>query len=353
MYKNYFNLQCVQMGKFPTLREIIPILFLICVKFIISLHSLMIMINCLLLVVGIALVLWGADRFTDGACGIARRWNVSEMVIGLTIVAFGTSLPEFMVSFFSVLKGSADMSVGNIVGSNIFNTLVIVGASAMMMKMPVAHSLLAYDIPLSMFAALCLYGVAFYDGDIRRIEGGLLVLFFCCFLYYTFVRARKKSPDAPSSQNPVGQIPVARILIYLVVGCACLVYGGQLMVDNAAELARKWNISERIIGLTILAVGTSLPELATSMMAARKGSDGLALGNAIGSNVFNIAFVIGICSVVRPMAVSGISLADWFMLIFSNMLLWVLAYMRHSLTFWKGGCLVAAYFTYLAYIFFI
>ena len=309
----------------------------------------MMILNCLLLVVGIALVLWGADRFTDGACGVARRWNVSEMVIGLTIVALGTSLPEFMVSFFSVLEGRADMSVGNIVGSNIFNTLVIVGASAMMMKMPVERSLLASDIPLSMLAALFLYGVAYFDGDISRVEGIFLLLFFCAFLYYTFWRARK-NPPALEEDNKGAQMPVPKILLFLVIGCACLVYGGQLMVDNAAVLAREWGVSERIIGLTILAAGTSLPELATSMMAARKGSNGLALGNAIGSNIFNIAFVIGICSIVKPMAVSDISIADWFTVIFCNVLLWMLAFARRSLTTWKGFVLLAAYILYLAFI---
>ena len=308
------------------------------------------MMNCLLLVVGIALVLWGADRFTDGACAIARRWNVSEMVIGLTIVALGTSLPEFMVSFFSVLKGSADMSVGNIVGSNIFNTLIIVGASAMMMKMPVERSLLVYDIPISMLAALCLFSVAYFDGNISRVEGVVLFLFFCAFLYYTFWRSRKNNPDAMQEMSKTEQMSIIKILVLLVVGCACLVYGGQLMVDNAAELAREWGISERIIGLTILAAGTSLPELATSMIAARKGSNGLALGNAIGSNVFNIAFVIGICSIVKPMVVSDISVADWIMLIFSNVLLWMLAFAKRSLVGWKGAILVAAYILYLLYI---
>lgn len=310
----------------------------------------MMLMNCFLLVVGIALVLWGADRFTDGACAVARRWNVSEMVIGLTIVALGTSLPEFMVSFFSVLKGSADMSVGNIVGSNIFNTLVIVGASAMMMKMPVEHLLLVFDIPLSLFAALSLYFVAYYDGNIRRIEGLGLLLFFCAFLYYTFWRSHKTNPKVGHKVSNVAQMPIPKILLLLLVGCGCLIYGGQLMVDNAAELAREWGISERIIGLTILAAGTSLPELATSVMAARKGSDGLALGNAIGSNVFNIAFVIGVCSIVKPMAVSDISMADWFTLLASNVLLWVLAFSRRSLTSWKGATLVLSYVAYLLYI---
>ena len=309
----------------------------------------MMILNCLLLVVGIALVLWGADRFTDGACGVARRWNVSEMVIGLTIVALGTSLPEFMVSFFSVLEGRADMSVGNIVGSNIFNTLVIVGASAMMMKMPVERSLLAYDIPISMLAALFLYVVAYFDGDISRVEGIFLLLFFFVFLYYTFWRARKNAP-ALEEDDKSAMMSVPKILLFLVIGCACLVYGGQLMVDNAAVLAREWGVSERIIGLTILAAGTSLPELATSMMAARKGSNGLALGNAIGSNIFNIAFVVGICSIVRPMVVSDISIADWFTVISCNVLLWMLAFARRSLTTWKGVVLLAAYILYLAFI---
>lgn len=310
----------------------------------------MMLMNCFLLVVGIALVLWGADRFTDGACALARRWNVSEMVIGLTIVALGTSLPEFIVSFFSVLKGSADMSVGNIVGSNIFNTLVIVGASALMMKIPVERSLLVYDIPISMLAALSLYFVAYFDGDIRRIEGAALLLFFCVFLYYTFWRSHKNKSNAGQGTEQTEQMPVLKILLFLVIGCACLVYGGQLMVDNAAELAREWGVSERIIGLTILAAGTSLPELATSMMAARKGSDGLALGNAIGSNVFNIAFVIGVCSLVRPMAVSDISVADWFTVVSCNVLLWLLAFSGRSLTSWKGAVLVAAYVAYLLFI---
>ena len=313
-------------------------------------RSFMMLLNCFLLVVGIALVLWGADRFTDGACAAARRWNVSEMVIGLTIVALGTSLPEFMVSFFSVLKGSADMSVGNIVGSNIFNTLVIVAASAMMMMMPVERSLLVFDIPLSLFAALSLYFVAYYDGNIRRIEGLGLLLFFCAFLYYTFWRSCKTNPEVEQNVSNVAQMPIPKILLLSMIGCGCLIFGGHLMVDNAAELAREWGISERIIGLTILAAGTSLPELATSMMAARKGSDGLALGNAIGSNVFNIAFVIGICSIVKPMAVSDISMADWFTLLASNVLLWVLAFSHRSLSSWKGAVLVLSYIAYLLYI---
>ena len=164
------------------------------------------------------------------------------------------------------------------------------------------------------------------------------------------MRIHKKNPEAVSETSKAEHTSIMNIIVLLVLGCASLVFGGHLMVNNAADLAREWGISERIIGLTILAAGTSLPELATSMMAARKGSNGLALGNAIGSNVFNIAFVIGICSIVKPMAFSDISIADWFTLIFSNVLLWVLAYARRRLASWKGAILVAAYIAYLLYI---
>lgn len=248
-------------------------------------------LNILLLVLGIALVIWGADKFTDGACGIARKWKVSELVIGLTIVALGTSLPEFIVSFFSVLRGSTDMSVGNIIGSNIFNTLVIIGASAIMMRIAVDRSLLVRDIPISLGVAVLLFLTAFFDGGLSRVDGLVLLAVFVLYLLYTFRIAMqdKAHVDAAAEESA----PMYKFLFLVLLGCACLVYGGNMLVENAAELARKWGVSERIIGLTILAAGTSLPELATSLVAARKGSHGLALGNAIGSNIFNIAFILG------------------------------------------------------------
>lgn len=304
-------------------------------------------LNLLGLMFGIALVLTGADKFTDGACGIARKWKVSELVIGLTIVALGTSLPEFMVSFFSVLRGSSDMSVGNIIGSNIFNTLVIIGASAMMLNISVDKSLLMRDIPLSLLLSVILLGVTFFDGNISRMDGILLTALFICYIAYTFRIAMQDKKNNVQGVIEEDNIPMWKLVCFILLGGAGLVFGGNMLVNNAASLARAWGISESVIGLTILAGGTSLPELATSMMAAKKGSDGLALGNAIGSNVFNIAFVLGICSTIMPMAVSDIKIADWVTLIGSNVVLWIVAFTGKKLNKLEGLVLLLCYVMYL------
>lgn len=304
--------------------------------------------NTVLLICGIALVLWGADRFTDAACGLARRWHVSEMVIGLTIVALGTSLPEFTVSFFSILRGSGDMSVGNIIGSNIFNTLVIIGASALMMNIAVDRSFLIRDIPVTLAVSVLFFIFAALDGSITRVEGIALVALFLCYLYYTFYLAKKARQNDESGSEE--QMPIWKIMFMLVIGGGTLAFGGNLMVDNGAAIARAWGVSESVIGLTILAAGTSMPELATSLMAARKGSQGLALGNAIGSNVFNIAFVIGLCSSVLPMKVNEISAVDWIAMIGGTILLWLVAFTGRKLCRWEGLVLVSCYVLYLIYI---
>ena len=306
-------------------------------------------LNCILLILGIALVLWGADRFTDGACGIARKWHVSELVIGLTIVSMGTSLPEFMVSFFSVLRGSSDMSVGNIIGSNIFNTLVIIGASAIMSRLSVNKLLLTRDIPISLAVALLLFVMAFFDGFINRAEGIVMCAIFIAYLSYTYYLARKDKANI-SDSFVEESAPTYKLVLLLLVGCACLVMGGNLLVENAAELAWHWGVSESVIGLTILAGGTSLPELATSLVAARKGSNGLALGNAIGSNVFNVAFVIGLCSSIVPMKVTDISTVDWIVLLGSAVLLWVVAFTGRKLSRLEGVILIGSYILYILYI---
>jgi len=318
-------------------------------------------LEILLIILGIAVVLWGADRFTDGACGLARRLKVSELVIGLTVVALGTSLPEFMVSFMSVLRGSSDMSVGNIIGSNVFNILVIIGASAFMQKMKVESSLLRRDIPICLAASALLFAFAVTEGMIARWEGLVLVAFFCAYLYMAFRIAKKDrrgetlSNSPFKGENPGSEEPKASplrgglvgSLLLLLVGMTALVIGGRVLVDNAAAVAREWGVSESVIGMTILAAGTSLPEFATSVMAARKGSLGLAFGNAIGSNIFNIAFVIGICSSIVPMAVEEISQLDWLVLVGSCILVWVVAFSRRELSRWEGALLVLCYLAYL------
>lgn len=302
----------------------------------------------ILIVVGIAVVLWGADRFTDGACGLARRFNVSEMVIGLTVVALGTSLPEFIVSFMSVLRGSGDMSMGNIVGSNVFNTLVIIGASALAMRLPVGKSLLRRDIPICLAASLLLCLFALTGGMVARWEALLLAAGFAAYLAMTYliaVRDRRESEAASAADTPSW-----KLILLLVVGVTALVLGGRILVESAAAIARAFHVSESVIGLTILAAGTSLPELATSIVAARKGSNGLALGNAIGSNVFNIAFVIGVCGSIMPMAVSGITPVDWTALIGSCILLWAVAFTGRRLSRLEGIVLIGTYLVYLTWL---
>ena len=318
-------------------------------------------LEIILIVLGIAVVLWGADRFTDGATGLARLLKVSELVIGLTVVALGTSLPEFMVSFMSVLRGSSDMSVGNIIGSNVFNILVILGASALMRPMVVERTLLRRDLPLCFVASVMLVAFAFSGGMIARWEGLLLTAFFCGYMYVAYRIAltdrrtmplSASSPAEANSESPSnGKAPRERgiwqCILLILVGMAALVIGGRVLVDNAAAVAREWGVSESVIGMTILAAGTSLPEFATSVVAARKGSLGLAFGNAIGSNIFNIAFVIGICSSIVPMAVTEITVLDWCMLVGSVVLVWLVAFTRRTINSLEGLLLVLCYVTYL------
>ena len=299
------------------------------------------------IVVCMAVVLWGADRFTDGACALARRLKVSELVIGLTVVALGTSLPEFIVSFMSVLRGSGNMSVGNIVGSNVFNTLVVIGASSIMLGMKVESSLLRRDLPLMFVASVLLVIFAGVNGVLSVWEGLMFLAFFSVYTYIAYrvgLRDRKAAQEVAHSE----QMPYYKIVLFILIGMAALVLGGRFLVDNAAAVARRFDISESVIGITILAAGTSLPELMTSIVAARKGSEGLALGNAIGSNIFNIAFVLGICSTISPIIVSELTLTDWVMLLGSCLLVWLLAWTSRKLSRWEGVVLVACYLVYLA-----
>ena len=307
-------------------------------------------LEIILIIVCFAVVLWGADRFTDGACGLARSLRVSELVIGLTVVSLGTSLPEFIVSFMSVLRNSGDMSVGNVMGSNIFNIFVITGSAAIMRNIRVEGSLLHRDLPVCFLASLLLFVSAVSEEMITRLEGLMLVAFFCFYLYLAYrvaMKDRKKQQTLSNEEKPAEQMSLLKALALIVIGMAALVIGGRVLVDNAAAVARAWGVSESVIGMTILAGGTSLPELATSVMAARKGSFGLALGNVIGSNVFNISFVIGICSSVIPMAVTEIKPMDWGVLVSSTVLVWIVARTGRKLDKKEGILLVLCYLVYL------
>ncbi|MBO4662227.1 MAG: calcium/sodium antiporter [Bacteroidaceae bacterium] len=315
------------------------------------------LLDIVLLVTGTALVLWGADRFIDSASAIARRWNISEMVIGLTVVAVGTSLPEFVVSFFSAVQDSGDMSVGNIVGSNIFNTLMIVGFAALMKPILIPHKILLHrDMLLSLGAAFVLLAMC-SDSQLNRWDGIVLLVFFAMFMgyaYYIAMHSRRYAAETEGGEDAQDkhgcEYSIRRILVLLVMGLAALVGGGQVMVHSASALALACGMSEGLVGLTILAAGTSLPELATSVVAAHKGSKDLALGNVLGSNIFNICLVLGSTSLLRPIEVTGMTRVDWAVLIGSGAALLLYVPVRHRFGRIEGAVLVLAYMAYLTWL---
>ena len=313
------------------------------------------LLDIVLLVAGTALVLWGADRFIDSASAMARRWNISEMVIGLTVVAVGTSLPEFVVSFFSAVQDSGDMSVGNIVGSNIFNTLMIVGFAALMKPIVIPSRILLHrDMLLSLGAAFVLLAMC-SDSQLNRWDGIVLLVFFGMFMGYAYYITKHSSRYAAENENGSdsrqgGEYTIRRILVLLVIGLAALVGGGQVMVHSASALALACGMSEGMVGLTILAAGTSLPELATSVVAAHKGSKDLALGNVLGSNIFNICLVLGSTSLLRPIEVTGMTKVDWTVLIGSGAALLLYVPVRHRFGRPEGAVLVMAYMAYLTWL---
>jgi cation:H+ antiporter len=300
-------------------------------------------LDIVLLLIGIAVVIWGADKFTDGASSMARRWNVSEMVIGLTVVAMGTSMPEFVVSFFSALDGSADMSIGNVVGSNVFNTLLIVGFSAIMISMSLTKKLLTRDILFVIYASLILVALS-HDGVLNRWEALVLLMCFGMYMLYSYYVSKQESQEEGVAGEVYGWI---RTLVYIVLGIGCLVGGGHLLVSSASSLAMSLGMSERVVGLTILAAGTSLPELATSIVAARKGSKGLALGNAIGSNLFNIFFILGVSAFICPMNIKGIGTLDWIALVGSGIVLFIFGGTGHKITKMEGVVMIVLYILYM------
>ena len=315
------------------------------------------LLDIVLLVTGTALVLWGADRFIDSASAIARRWNISEMVIGLTVVAVGTSLPEFVVSFFSAVQDSGDMSVGNIVGSNIFNTLMIVGFAALMKPILIPRKIILHrDMLLSLGAAFVLLAMC-SDSQLNRWDGIVLLVFFAMFMgyaYYIAMHSRRYAAEAEGGEDARDkhgcEYSIRHILVLLVMGLAALVGGGQVMVHSASALALACGMSEGLVGLTILAAGTSLPELATSVVAAHKGSKDLALGNVLGSNIFNICLVLGSTSLLRPIEVKGMTDVDWTVLIGSGAALLLYVPVRHRFGRIEGAVLVLAYMAYLTWL---
>lgn len=313
-------------------------------------------LNILLLVGGLALILVGANILTDGSSAIARKMNVSDLVIGLTIVAFGTSAPELVISLTASLGGSSGIALGNVVGSNIFNVLVIVGCTALIMPLSVGAGTLSREIPLVILSSFVLYFCSsdmLLDGSgenvISRAEGLILLAFFLIFLRYTFSIAKDGGGDPGAA---VKQMPVWRAVVYVVAGLAGLVFGGRWFVQGASELALSLGVSEETVGLTIVALGTSLPELATSIVAAVKRQPGIAIGNVVGSSLFNVFFIVGASATVSPLRVGEISGVDFFALIGSSILLYLVGRLigKRTVTRGEGAVMVALYVAYTVYL---
>ena len=321
------------------------------------------LLNALWIVVGVVLVLWGADRLTEGAVAVAERLRVPQIVIGLTIVALGTSMPELCVSVVSALKGTPDLAVGNVVGSNIFNALLIVGVAALVAPMTILRSTVFKDVPCALVASVVLLMMCQNDWVITRLDGAILFVFFLVFMRLTIKGATSAQPaqgettqgqtaqeaaaDEASAKQPMKGWPAG---LWMVVGLAALIGGSNLFVGGATEVARALNVSDAVIGLTIVAGGTSLPELATSVMAAKKGNSGIAIGNVLGSNVLNILFILGLTGMISPMHIEGITNVDLYMMLVSTIMIWFFSFTKYTIERWEGAVLVLTFGGYMWYL---
>ncbi len=312
-------------------------------------------------VIGIVLIIAGANYLTEGASALARRFGVSPLVVGLTIVAFGTSTPELIVSLLSALKGNSDIAMGNVVGSNIFNVLVIGGITALVAPITVTRSTVRREIPLVLLASLVLSvmaldrvfaGTGATENILSRSEGIVLLCFFLIFLTYTFAIAKCDPSDPHTAPAPTKHYPLWLLVVFIIGGLGGLVLGGELFVDAASSIARTLGMSEGFIGLTIVAAGTSLPELATSVAAALKKEPEIAVGNIVGSNIFNIFFILGTTATVTPIRIGGVSSLDFLVMSFSAILLYVFAVLfgQRVIKRAEGAVLVLCFVLYTAYL---
>ena len=310
----------------------------------------------ILLIVGLALLTVGADLLTKGCVGMAARFRVPEFIVGLTVMAVGTSMPELTVSTMSALKGSSDMAIGNVTGSNLFNTLIILGICALIRPMVFTKENVRRDIPLCIAASVLLLVMALYIGSpegIGRVEGIILFVLYIAFVIYSIRSAKKDAPDAEAGTDDGKQSEASmgwgRVIFFIVVGLAGLIYGGNMCLESATAIARAWGVSEAIIAITIVAAGTSLPELASSVAAIANGKLSLALGNVIGSNVANILLILGVSGAIKPLTMGGITPLDMWMVVGSAVVLYLsaLAIGQRRITRFEGVIYLAIYVAYV------
>ena len=311
------------------------------------------------ILLGLVLILVGANALTDGASAIAKRFGLSDLVVGLTVVAFGTSTPEFVISVLSASSGSADLSIGNVVGSNIFNILAIIGVTALVYPVKVERTVMTREIPMVVISSLVLLilgNTALLDNTqgsiIARSAGIFLLLFMFIFMWYMLASAKNAQPGEPEEQAGSAKKPMSvfKSIIWVVAGLAMLIIGGDRFVAGAVEIAHTLGVSEAVIGLTIAAMGTSLPELATSVVAACKGQTGLAVGNVIGSCIFNVFAVLGFAATITPLQFGAIGNLDLLTLLGASVMFMMFGWLFGKRTFTRieGGIMTACYVAYIA-----
>lgn len=304
-------------------------------------------LTIILLLVGFVFLIKGADFFVEGASDLATKLKIPAMIIGLTIVAFGTSAPEAAVSVSSALTGSNAIAVSNVIGSNIFNLLAVIGVTAIIYKINITKESLRQDFPVLLGSSLLLLLFIFTGSQISRIEGIILLVLIIVYITYLILKSKKES-----SNMPVGTVHLTtgRIVIYIVAGIAGIILGGNLVVESAKDIALSIGMSETLVGLTIVSIGTSLPELITSVTAAYNKKTDIAIGNAIGSNIFNVLFILGLTDTISPITTTGIMFTDTIIMIVITIITYILAYDKYDFNKKDGMILVGLFIVYMIYI---
>ena len=317
----------------------------------------MLIVDVICILAGLVMILVGSDWLVDGASGVARKYGISEFVIGMTIVGIGTSMPELVASAISAIGGHGDMALGNVTGSNICNVLLILGVTALISPIGYTKSNIRKDIPLalavSLFLLLVLYnGFGLFGGvpGISRADALFLLLFFVIFMADSFKSGKQEAVEEETEE--VKPMPIGKAVVLIVLGLAGLVFGGRIFVDHTVNIAERFHVSEAFISITLMAVGTSLPELATCVVAAMKGKNQLALGNVIGSNIFNILLIIGASGLISPFEIHSISAVDMAMVVVAVVMLWMatLTFKKRELDRAEGAIFLLCYIGYITYL---
>lgn len=305
----------------------------------------MIIVQCFSLILGFCMLLKGSDWFVDGASHLASRLGIPQIVIGLTIVAMGTSAPEAAVSISAALKGDGGIAMGNIVGSNILNILIILGISCLITALSIQKNTIWIETPYLIFVTIVLIAVAYFDGSVGVLDGIFLWFLFLVYLLYLYVLSKRKKEE-----QMTGTKPIPRLVLLLIGGLLVVILGSELTVTSAKEIARFFGVSERVIGLTIVAFGTSLPELFTSVTATKKNNADIAVGNIVGSNIFNILFIIGTAALITPVEFDPAFLIDAIVAILAGVILWLAIFKTKKLTWPWGIGMLVVYLLYLLYL---